>query len=116
MASYDNLSMLLGTYPDLILLRKFGPLSAQVLLHLQAELLDLADDLNVLKDVEKSDPAQSKHARSWAKANETIEHGGRSVRKELIEEAERKLSRYCELCPWPRFIILEQSGSPYWIC
>jgi len=97
MVSYDDLSSLLGTYPDLIILRRFGPLAAQVLLHLQAELLELDDDLKILKDAELSDPDQRQHAKSWAKASEAVDQGRRSLRKELVEDVERKLLRYCEL-------------------
>lgn len=97
MAGYDELSTLLGTNPDLVVLRRFGPLAAQVLLHLQAELLELDDDLEYLKAAESNDPVQQDHAKSWAKANESIARGGRSFRKELIEDVEGKLLRYCTL-------------------
>ena len=96
MVGYDELSALLGTYPDLIILRRFKPLAAQVLLHLQAELLELDDDLTVLKEAELKDPGQQAHARSWTKANESIAQGRRSLRKELVEDAEKKLLRYCK--------------------
>ncbi|OAL39793.1 hypothetical protein AYO20_00705 [Fonsecaea nubica] len=95
MVSYDELSNLLGAYPDLIILRRFGPLASQVLLHLQAELLELDHDLNFLRAAEKTDPEQQAHAKSWAKANASIAQGKRSIRKELIEDAEKKLLRYC---------------------
>jgi hypothetical protein len=96
MAGYDDLSNLLGSYPELVILRRFGPLAAQVLLHLQAELLELADTLKVLADAEKGDPDQRRHAKSWASANESVRGGRGSLRKELIEEAEVKLLRYCQ--------------------
>ncbi|KIW81389.1 hypothetical protein Z517_04414 [Fonsecaea pedrosoi CBS 271.37] len=94
MVSYDELSDLLGTYLDLIILRRFGRLASQVLLHLQVEILELDDDLDFLRAAEKTDLEQQEHAKSWAKANDSIAQGKRSIRKELIEDAEKKLLRY----------------------
>ena len=100
MVSYDHLSNLLGTYPDLIILRRFGPLAAQVLLRLQAELLELDEDLRIWKEVATNDPEQQLHAKSWATANEATAQGRQSFRKELVEDAEKKLLRYCEPKSW----------------
>lgn len=99
MVSYDELSNLIGNCPDLAIVRRFGPLAAQVLLHLQAELLEIDDDLKVVGKVELQHPDLRGQAKSWEKVNECIDAGGRSIRKETVVKAEEKLSRYCKAEP-----------------
>lgn len=96
MVTYDELSNLIGTCPDLAIFRRFGPLAAQVLLRMQAELLELDDDLKVLVGVEQQDSDLRGHAKSWGSVNDFVDAGGRSLRRETVLKAEEKLSRYCE--------------------
>ncbi|EXJ86848.1 hypothetical protein A1O3_03802 [Capronia epimyces CBS 606.96] len=110
MPSYDELSKLFGSHPDLAIVRRFGPLAAQVILHMQAELLELEDDLEVLRDFELQHPNLSQHAKSWEKANETVDDGGRSLRKEIILKAEEKLTRYYEFLS--RTAAVMRTGNP----
>src|SRR5437763_1842684 len=97
MVSYDELAKLTGVQSELLILHRFGPLAAQVLHHLQAELLELEDDMRVVREIESQDQEQLGHAKSWAKVNETIEQGGRSPRKETVERMQQKLKEYCKL-------------------
>ncbi|KAK5195227.1 hypothetical protein LTR92_005357 [Exophiala xenobiotica] len=96
MVGYDELSELIGSRPDLTIFRRFGPLAAQVLLRMQAELLDLDDDLKALRDIELQKPGLCDQAKSWAKVNDAVKSGQRSLRKETIAKAEETLTRYYE--------------------
>ncbi|KAJ9604652.1 hypothetical protein H2200_010766 [Cladophialophora chaetospira] len=98
MVSYDELSTLMGTRPDLAIVRRFGSLAGQVILRMQAELSELEDDLKELGKFELKHPELRGHAKSWEKANETIASGGRSLRQEKILEVDEKLGKYCT---WP---------------
>jgi len=110
MATYDELSNLIGNRPDLAIVRRFGPLAAQVILRMQAELLELQDDLEVLRGVELQRSDLRGHAQSWEKANETIDAGGRSLRKETVLKAEEKLMRYYEFVSRTAGVL--KLGSP----
>jgi hypothetical protein len=98
MVSYDELSTLIGKCPELAIVRRFGQLAAQVVLRMQAELLELEDDLRILGKFEMQHPELREHAKSWQKINEAIDAGGRSVRKEKVLEVEEKLGKYCKIC------------------
>jgi hypothetical protein len=95
MVTYDELSTLIGTCPDLAIVRRFGTLAAQVILRMQAELSELEDDFKALANVELKHPHLQEHAKSWEKANQAVEAGEPSIRKEKSLEAEEKLGRYC---------------------
>ncbi len=97
MAGYDELSELIGSRPDLAIFRRFGPLAAQVLLRIQAELLELDDDLKALRSIELQKPGICEQAQSWEKVNEAVNSGQRSLRKETITKAEETLTRYCNV-------------------
>ena len=45
MEGYSKLASLIGAYPDTLIFRRFGALSAQNLLYLQAELVHLEHEL-----------------------------------------------------------------------
>lgn len=98
MVSYDELSQLLGDSPDLMILRRFGPLAAQVLLHMQADLLAIDEDLRDIKEYEEkaTDPSLRQHSRSWSAATKDMKNGEGSERLEKVVEAEDKLLRYCQ--------------------
>ncbi len=97
MVGYDELSELIGSRPDLAIFRRFGPLAAQVLLRMQAELLELDDDLKALKNVELQKEGLCEQAKSWEKVNDAVNSGQRSLRKETITKAEEALTRYCNV-------------------
>jgi hypothetical protein len=100
MASYDALSDLVGSHPDLLILRRFGTLNAQILLRMQAELLEIANDMEHIRLHEETSPQTEKrqHSRSWKAAQDAYDTEGQgSWRVAKIKEAEDKLTRYCML-------------------
>jgi hypothetical protein len=95
MVGYDELSELIGSYPELAIFRKFGPLSAQVLLSLQAELMHIQEDLELIAEHEREHPDRADLSRSWAKMNAATSLRGADARKNKIAEAKSKLETYC---------------------
>ena len=67
MEGYAKLASLMGAYPDVGILRRFGALNAQNLLYMQAELVALEDEFRNISDNDcKSDDAnRQNHARDW---------------------------------------------------
>lgn len=98
MVGYDELSTLIGKCPELAIVRRFGQLAAQVILRMQAELLELEHGMTGLGKFELRHPELHEHAKSWEKVNEAIDAGGQSPRKDKVLEAEEKLSKYCSAC------------------
>jgi hypothetical protein len=96
MTGYDELSTLIGSYPELAMFRRFGPLSAKVLLCMQAELLDLEDDLNIISEIDFKDWESREILTSWAKANAATSENGADLRRRKVKEAQEKLERYCQ--------------------
>lgn len=97
MVSYDELALLVGQYPELLILHRFSPLAAQVLHRMQAGLLELQDDMNVLREVEAADEDTGGPTKSWAKVNEDVQAGRSDPRNNVLEQAHDKLREYCEL-------------------
>ena len=102
MTGYDELSTLIGSYPELAMFRRFGPLSAKVLLCMQAELLDLEDDLNIISEIDFKDWERREILTSWVKANAATSENGADLRRRKVTEAQEKLERYCQSWPLPR--------------
>ena len=65
MHGYAKLSSLMGAYPEVAILRRFGALNARNLLYLQAELLALETDLGAYETEDESRPERADFARDW---------------------------------------------------
>lgn len=96
MTGYDELSTLIGSYPELAMFRRFRALSAKVLLCMQAELLDLEDDLNIISEIDFKDWERREILTSWVKANAATSENGADLRRRKVTEAQEKLERYCQ--------------------
>lgn len=95
MVGYDELSELLGSFPEHAIFRRFGPLSAQVLLSLQAELTHVQDDLEVIAEHERDHPEKACLSRSWVAMNAATDENAANARRLKIAEAKLKLDAYC---------------------
>jgi hypothetical protein len=96
MSSYDELSVLIGSYPELAIFRRFGPLAAKVLLAMQADLLNLEEDLEIASELAREDSEKCGILRSWVRTNEAPAENGADLRKRKIVEAQQKLQVYCQ--------------------
>jgi hypothetical protein len=93
---YDELSTLMGTFPELMVFRRFRSLAAKVLLCMQAELLDVEDDLEVIRQIELEDASKHALLSSWAKVNAATADNGANQRRLKVTEAQNKLEKYCK--------------------
>lgn len=76
MEGYSKLASLMGSNPEVAILRRFGSLNAQNLLYLQAELIALEDDLRATaaEDSASDDPDRAIHSRDWYTLSRSTSH------------------------------------------
>jgi len=99
MAGYKELAALLGSCPELTIFRKFGTLSATVLLEMQAELMRLEEDLDILSNIKPEAEKLKPLCKTTAhKACCDNADNAADMRREKAAEAQKKLDQYC---PWP---------------
>ncbi|KEF51649.1 uncharacterized protein A1O9_12284 [Exophiala aquamarina CBS 119918] len=93
MTGYRAFSDLLGRFPQLHCYRRFGSLSAKVLLYRQAELSHLEAELRVIVAEDEGDPTTCGCDRSWQKLNE-FAAAGASGQRDKVVEIDGKLREY----------------------
>lgn len=94
MAGYDKLARLVADYPDLTIYRRFGVLSAKILLFMQAELVHLERNLEIVANDDRKDPARSSFETSWAALFGAPSGEGADLQSRKITEIQDKLSNY----------------------
>jgi hypothetical protein len=94
MTGYDKLARLLADYPNLTIYRRFGVLSAKVLLFMQAELVHLERNLEIVAHDDRKDPARSSFESSWAALFGAPSEEGADLQSRKIIEIQDKLSNY----------------------
>jgi hypothetical protein len=86
---YDKLAYLIGDFPDLTAFRKFGALTAKCLLYMQAELVHLEYELEILSREDRRSVESASSGVSWKALQ-----NGNTAQKEKILEIQRKLEQY----------------------
>jgi hypothetical protein len=94
MTGYDKLARLVADYPDLTIYRRFGVLSAKILLFMQAELVHLERNLEIVAHDDRKDPARSSFESSWAALFGAPSGEGADLQSRKITEIQDKLSNY----------------------
>ena len=94
MTGYDKLSSLIGRYPSLAIYRRFSTLSAKVLLHMQAELVHLENELRIITERNSTNAEKARFDVSWAALNEASSEGAADLQRNMIHEIETKLASY----------------------
>lgn len=99
-SGYDRLGWLMGKYGDMSIFRRFGALSAETLLHKQAELQELEVKLREQQENDRASghPDRQKYHRSWwlvhhSADSEAIE-GNDPRQLELLTEIDAKVKKY----------------------
>lgn len=94
MEGYAKLASLMGAHPDVVFLRRFGVLSAQNLLYLQAELVQLEHEFRECsRENERSgDLDRVTFAKDWF----TLAHadGGNGMQWSIMLRIRQKLKEY----------------------
>ncbi|KAH8896747.1 hypothetical protein GQ53DRAFT_639573 [Thozetella sp. PMI_491] len=97
---YDRLASLMGEVPDTAIFKKFGALSAEILLYRQAELTLLEDELRDQQKEDRNSPQEVRtlYARSFGKLrNSAASDAGEDDddnQWNLIQQIEEKLEKY----------------------
>lgn len=94
MTGYDKLASLIGRYPDLAIYRKFGALGAKVLLHMQAELVHLENELSIISQRNSTDPEKARFDVSWEALNQATSEGAADLQHNMILQIQEKLAVY----------------------
>lgn len=98
MDGYAKVAELMATYDELSILRGFKALNLQNLLYLQAEILHLAEALNLRVQKDKACPARQDHTMDWW----SLSHGEDDESRkqwELVLEIQEKLEVYSKINP-----------------
>jgi hypothetical protein len=94
MPGYKALSDLLGRFPQLHCYRRFGSLSAKILLYRQAELSHLEAELRLIVEKDEDDQETGGSDQSWLKLNHVCATPGASYQREKVKEIQDKLREY----------------------
>ena len=67
MEGYAKIASIMGSHPEVAILRRFGALNAQNLLYLQAELVALEQDLRAIsaEDSTSNEQDRANYSRDW---------------------------------------------------
>ena len=94
MTGYDRLAALIGRYPSLAIYRRFGALTAMVLLYMQAELSHLENELCIVSQQNSTDPEKARFHISWEALNHASSEGAADLQRNLVLQIQEKLTTY----------------------
>jgi len=95
MAGYPQIVSLMSQHEELAILRKFGNLSIQNLLFMQAELMHLEEKLTRIAAKEDDGSSSSLKYRDWWTLSRPNENGG-NEHWEIVMDIRTKLEKYRE--------------------
>lgn len=97
MEGYAKLASIMGSHPEVAILRRFGALNVQNLLYLQAELVALEDDLRAIaaEDNASRDPNRAIYSRDWHTLSNSKNHGETAGKQwQIVLSIREKLKEY----------------------
>ncbi|KAH6652864.1 hypothetical protein BKA67DRAFT_567757 [Truncatella angustata] len=96
MTDYRGLASLMSDYSDVAVFRRFRKLNLQSLLHMQAELLHIEQELQEIanEDNESGDPVRRSYQTNWKAMEDSAHSGGDSLQRTKWLEAREKLEKY----------------------
>ena len=99
MAGYSDLAALMGCYADVAIFRQFRSLNMQNLLHMQAELMHIEQDLQDIakEDNESEDPTRQSYGSNWLAIEKSSRPGGDSFQRAKLLLAREKLEKYSKI-------------------
>ncbi|MCJ1364618.1 hypothetical protein MMC16_003731 [Acarospora aff. strigata] len=113
MEGYAKFAAMMGQHPEMAVFRTFRALNMKNLLYLQAELVELERDLEVIAELDEASgiPQKAEYARSWVALNRSEAEGdGYQLRKVLT--IREKLKQYNDvLVQQAQMFALEQPNS-----
>jgi hypothetical protein len=98
---YDHVAKLMGEVPELMILRRFAPESAEILLHRQAEILSISKRLKNIQKADKESPTGERQHYAFdsnvLRDSMGEEEEENRMQWETMLELEEKLNKYCML-------------------
>lgn len=97
---YDRLARLMGRDGEVSIFRRFGALSAERLLHRQAELQVLEADLRRQQEEDRNSthPDRQKYHRNWRgvqrSGDEGVREGNDPTQLDILNEIDEKLAKF----------------------
>ncbi len=95
MEGYSKLATLVGddrTDGHFLIFQKFESISAQNLLYLQAEIINLKENLDKIAEIDSEDPERQIFTQDW----EALSSSPESLQWRKWLELRRKLKEYCK--------------------
>ena len=102
MDGYTRFASTIGTYPEFAIFRRFMPLRALRLLHLSAEISQLADELGVQVDIDRNsgDPEKALFESYYHQLNKSRNDIQKARQIELWDQLAAKLKAQGLLSPF----------------
>lgn len=94
MAGYDKLARLIADHPSLAIYRKFGLLSSKILLYMQAELVNLENELEILVQDDDEEDEKASFKVSWKAMSSASCENGADLQHRKVVNVQEKLRAY----------------------
>ncbi|KAF2187509.1 hypothetical protein K469DRAFT_725452 [Zopfia rhizophila CBS 207.26] len=96
MGGYPELASLMGSHMEVAIFRRFSTLNIQNLLHMQAELMHIEQELCEIarEDDESGDPIRQSYRNNWSALEQSACSGGDPIQWIKLLEARAKLEKY----------------------
>lgn len=104
MPDYKGLASLMDEYHDVSIFRRFRRLNLQNLLHMQAELVHVEQELQEIhgEDSRSNDPVRRSFQTNWKVMENSFRSGGDNLQRTKLLEAREKLEKYSKLLYRPQ--------------
>ena len=101
MEGYPKVAILQGRNPELGMYRRFATLNARNLLYLQAEIVNLEDQLKeyTMEDINSDEPGKELFSRNWYYLSRPNESGVHNSQWHIALKIREKLKEYSMLFP-----------------
>jgi hypothetical protein len=94
MAGYDKLARLIADHPSLSIYRKFGLLSSKIILYMQAELVNLENELGILEHDDHQEDEKASFKVSWKAMSSASCENGADLQHRKVVNVQEKLRAY----------------------
>lgn len=108
MAGYPQLSSVMTSHPELAISRTFMALNLRNLLYMQAELMHLERELQMIvqEDTQSPEPKRQALQTDWLSLEKSLGEGGEPDQWAKVLEIRRKLEHYSKILTGPRTNIV----------
>lgn len=94
---YSKVAGIMSEHPEFAIFRRFSKLNLQNILHLQAELTDMEQDLEKLANEDKADPRREQYAHDWRMMRYVNSEEGDQEQMQMMLKIREKIKEYSKL-------------------